>query len=51
VPPPSSPHPPPCIPHYGPIIEHVRLDGGKDSDLTTALSDYFDFADDARFGR
>jgi hypothetical protein len=50
VPPPPSPHPPPCIPHYGPIIEHTRLYDGKDSALTAALSDYFYFADDARFG-
>jgi hypothetical protein len=50
VPPPPSPYPPPCMPHYGPIIEHVRLYDGKDSDLTAALSDYFYFEDDARFG-
>jgi hypothetical protein len=50
VPPPPSPLPPPCILHHGPIIEHVRMYDGTDSDLTTALADYYYFADDARFG-
>lgn len=50
VPPPPGPVPPPCVPHHGPIMEHVRMYDGKDSDLTTALSNYFYFVDDARFG-
>ena len=50
VPPPPGPVPPPCLPQHGPIMEHVRMYDGKDSDLTTALSNYFYFVDDARFG-
>ncbi len=50
VPPPPSTLPPPCLLQGGPIMEHVRMYDGKDSDLTTALSNYFYFVDDARFG-
>jgi len=50
VPDPPSSVRPQCIPHQGPVITHTRLYNGADADLTTALSNYFYFRDDARFG-
>ena len=48
--PPPTPYPPPCRPTEAPVMEHTRTYNGHDSDFTEALSNYYYFRDDARFG-
>ena len=48
--PPPTPHPPPCWPNEAPVMQHTRAYNGHDSDFTEALSSYYYFRDDARFG-
>jgi hypothetical protein len=48
--PPPSPQRPACCPHNGPVMTHTRIYSGSDSEFTEALSSYYHFRDDARFG-
>lgn len=50
VPPPPSRQPPTCWPSDAPVIRHTRTYNGNDSDFTEALSSYYYFRNDARFG-
>ena len=50
VPPPPCPERPAFLPNSAPIITHTKLYDGHDADFTTALSSYYYFRDDARFG-
>ncbi|MGQ9576078.1 MAG: hypothetical protein ACUVUC_12245 [Thermoguttaceae bacterium] len=45
-----SPVPPPCRPQFGPVMRHTRAYNGQDREFTEALSNYYYFRDDARFG-
>lgn len=50
VPPPPSPRPPTCWPSSAPVMRHTRTYNGNDANFTEALSNYYYFQDDARFG-
>lgn len=50
IPPPPSPQPPPCCPQSGPVLRHTQTYNGQDWRFTEALSSYYFFQDDARFG-
>lgn len=45
-----SPLPPELMPQFKPVITHTRVYNGSDEDVTEALSKYYQFRDDARFG-
>lgn len=50
IPPPPSCRPPTCWPSDQPVMRHTRIYNGHDSQFTEALSSYYFFRDDARFG-
>jgi hypothetical protein len=50
IPPPPSPQASPCCPQNGPVMRHTQTYNGQDSRFTEALSSYYFFQDDARFG-
>ena len=50
IPPGPRPTPPPYRPSKGPVLRHVRIYNGNDAEFTTALSNYYAFRDEARFG-
>jgi hypothetical protein len=50
IPPGPQPEPPPCVPSNAPVLRHTRTYNGNDMEFTTALSSYYAFRDDARFG-
>jgi len=50
VPPPPSSHPPDCRPSTVPVLQHTQIYNGNDMEFTEALSSYYYFRDDARFG-
>jgi len=50
IPPPPSCRPPACRPTDLPVLRHTRTYNGHDSDFTEALSSYYFFRDDARYG-
>jgi hypothetical protein len=50
IPPPPKIRPPTCWPNDGPVIRHTRTYNGHDADFTEALSTYYYFRNDARFG-
>jgi hypothetical protein len=50
IPPPPRGEPPASIPTNAPVLRHTRTYNGNDADFTTALSSYYAFRDDARFG-
>lgn len=49
---PKPPHTerPPSVPTDAPVLRHTRTYNGNDQEFTTALSSYYAFRDDARFG-
>jgi hypothetical protein len=50
VPPPPRTERPPSVPSNAPVLRHTRTYNGNDMEFTTALSSYYAFRDDARFG-
>ena len=50
IPPPPNSRPPACVPSTAPVLSHTRTYNGHDSEFTEALSSYYYFRDDARFG-
>ena len=50
IPPPPRSEPPPSVPSDAPVLRHTRTYNGNDMEFTTALSSYYAFRDDARFG-
>jgi hypothetical protein len=50
IPPPPKCQPPTCWPNDAPVIRHTRTYNGHDADFTEALSTYYYFRNDARFG-
>jgi hypothetical protein len=50
VPPPPRVAPPKCRPSGQPVLRHTRTYNGHDGDFATALSSYYSFRSDARFG-
>jgi len=50
IPPPPRSEPPPSLPSDAPVLRHTRTYNGNDMEFTTALSSYYAFRDDARFG-
>ncbi len=50
IPPPPHSVPPPLAPSKAPVLRHTRTYNGNDMEFTTALSSYYAFRDDARFG-
>ena len=50
IPPPPRCRPPTCWPNEAPVIRHTRTYNGHDADFTEALSSYYFFRNDARFG-
>ena len=50
IPPPPRCRPPTCWPSEAPVIRHTRTYNGHDADFTEALSSYYFFRNDARFG-
>ncbi|MCC6126239.1 MAG: hypothetical protein IT426_14875 [Pirellulales bacterium] len=50
IPPGPRPTPPPYRPSKGPVLRHVRVYSGNDAEFTTALSNYYELRDEARFG-
>ena len=50
IPPPPRSEPPPSVPTDAPVLRHTRTYNGNDMEFTTALSSYYAFRDDARFG-
>ena len=50
VPPPPRTGPPTYLPSDAPVLRHTRTYNGTDMEFTTALSSYYAFRDDARFG-
>ena len=50
VPPPPHTGPPTILPSDAPVLRHTRTYNGNDMEFTTALSSYYAFRDDARFG-
>jgi hypothetical protein len=50
IPPPPRTEPPPYVPSDAPVLRHTRTYNGNDMEFTTALSSYYAFRDDARFG-
>ena len=50
IPPPPSRCPPLACPSDTPVLQHTRTYNGNDMEFTEALSSYYFFRDDARFG-
>lgn len=50
VPPPPRVAPPKCRPSSQPVLRHTRTYNGHDGDFAAALSNYYLFRSDARFG-
>jgi hypothetical protein len=50
IPPPPHTGPPVIQPSDAPVLRHTRTYNGNDMEFTTALSSYYAFRDDARFG-
>jgi hypothetical protein len=50
IPPGPRPTPPPYLPSKAPVLCHVRIYNGNDADFTTALNNYYELRDEARFG-
>ncbi len=50
VPPPPRVAPQSCCPSDKPVLRHTQIFNGNDSEFTEALSSYYFFRDDARFG-
>ncbi len=50
IPPGPRSSPPPYRPSKSPVLRHVRIYNGNDAYFTTALSNYFELRDEARFG-
>ncbi len=50
IPPPPRCQPPPPCPNDEPVLQHTRNYNGHDMEFTEALSSYYYFRDDARFG-
>jgi hypothetical protein len=50
IPPPPNPKPPVCDPSDAPVMQHTRNFNGNDMEFTEALSSYYFFRDEARFG-
>jgi hypothetical protein len=50
IPPPPKAERPPLLPTDAPVLRHTRTYNGNDMEFTTALSSYYAFRDDARFG-
>jgi hypothetical protein len=50
IPPPPHTEPPLSVPSDAPVLRHTRTYNGNDMEFTTALSSYYAFRDDARFG-
>jgi hypothetical protein len=50
IPPPPHTEPPPSVHSDAPVLRHTRTYNGNDMEFTTALSSYYAFRDDARFG-
>ncbi len=50
IPSPPSSQPPSCCPQPGPVMRHTQAYNGQDSKFTEALTSYYFFQDDARFG-
>ncbi|MHC4179682.1 MAG: hypothetical protein ACYSWU_19390, partial [Planctomycetota bacterium] len=50
IPPPPHRRPPTCWPSEAPVMRHTRTYNSHDSEFTHALSGYYAFRDDARFG-
>jgi hypothetical protein len=50
IPPPPNSQPPPCWPSDAPVIRHTRTYNGNDPQVTEALSTYWFFQNDARYG-
>jgi hypothetical protein len=50
IPPPPHTEPPLSVPSDAPVLRHTRTYNGNDMEFTTALSSYYSFRDDARFG-
>ena len=50
IPPPPRAEPQACCPSDKPVLRHTQAYNGHDTDFTEALSNYYFFRDDARFG-
>jgi hypothetical protein len=50
IPQPPGCEAPACLPSDAPVLRHTRVYNGHDTEFTKALSDYYAFRDDARFG-
>jgi hypothetical protein len=50
IPPPPRAAPPKAKPSDAPVIRHTRTYNGHDAEVTEALSSYYSFRNDARFG-
>jgi hypothetical protein len=50
IPPGPRPTRPPYRPSRSPVLHHVNIYNGQDAEFTTALSSYYSFRDEARFG-
>ena len=50
IPPPPRVQPQTCCPSDKPVLRHTKAYNGHDADFTEALSSYYYFQDDARFG-
>lgn len=50
IPPPPRVAPQSCCPSDKPVLRHTQIFNGNDSEFTEALSSYYFFRDDARFG-
>jgi len=50
IPPGPRRTPPTAVPSDAPVLRHTKTYNGHNMDFTTALSNYFYFRDDARFG-
>ena len=50
IPPPPRVAPQSCCPSDKPVLRHTQIFNGNDAEFTEALSSYYFFRDDARFG-
>jgi hypothetical protein len=50
IPPPPRSEPQSCCPTETPVLQHTQAYNGHDPEFTEALSSYYFFRDDARFG-
>lgn len=50
IPPPPRQRPPTCWPTDAPVMRHTAIYNGNDASFTEALSSYYYFQDEARFG-